>query len=93
MTVIDPLTKKIDTTIPVGERAHGIAYDPAPANRNMYVTNFVSDTVSEIDSATNTVFKDIKLPANSTPVGIAYDPANGKMYVTSLSGSVYVIPP
>ena len=86
--MIDPITKKLALEIPVGERADGIAFDPA--NGNMHVTNFGSDTVSEIDSATNTVLKDIILPANTTPVGIAYNPVDGN--VAALSGTVYVIP-
>ena len=47
----------------------------------MYVTNLNDDTVSVIDTATNTVLKTITV--GNGPVGIEYDPINKRMYVTN----------
>ncbi len=56
----------------------------------MYVTNQGSNTVSVIDSSTNTVIKTI--PVGSAPQGVAYNSNNNDMYVAnSNSGGVSVI--
>src|SRR5205823_6634266 len=57
----------------------GIAFDPN--NGNMYVTNQGSNTVSVIDSTTNTVIATI--PVGTTPFAIAFDPKNDDMYVVN----------
>jgi YVTN family beta-propeller protein len=58
----------------------------------MYVTNCVSDTVSVIDSTTNSVIANIL--AGDCPVGIAYDSSNQHIYVTNIdSNSVTMIHP
>ncbi len=58
----------------------------------MYVTNFKSDSVSVIDSATNSVIGNI--PAGDGPTAIAYDSSNQHMYVTDfLSNTVTMIHP
>ena len=43
----------VGNPITVGDRPEGIAYDPV--NKRMYVTNVGDDTVSVIDTTTNTV--------------------------------------
>ena len=49
----------------------------------MYVANSIgSNTVSVIDPATNTVVATI--PVGSSPIGIAFNPDNGFMYVANL---------
>jgi len=49
-----------------------------------------SGTVSVINGATNTVIATI--PVGTWPVGVAYDPSNGYIYVTNFdSGTVSVI--
>ena len=80
--------------IPVGDNPTGIAYDPE--NERMYVTNqqtccFGPDTVSVIDTTTNTVIGTITV--GGQPIGIAYDPENERMYVTNSEplGTVSVI--
>jgi YVTN family beta-propeller protein len=47
----------------------------------MYVTNSDSDDVSVIDTTTNTVIDTIEV--DFTPVDIAYDPVNHRMYVAN----------
>ena len=56
----------------------------------MYVTNSGGNTVSVIDTNTNTVVSTI--PVGSQPIGIAFDPVHDRMYVTILTvNSVSVI--
>ena len=56
----------------------------------MYVANFDSDTVSVIDTNTNTVTSEITV--GSGPMAIAFDPTHKRMYVTNADGeSVSVI--
>ena len=47
----------------------------------MYVTNLDSNTVSVIDTTTNTVIATI--PVGQDPIGIAYDSFNERMYVAN----------
>jgi YVTN family beta-propeller protein len=56
-------------------------------NGNLYVANEGSYTVSVIDGSTNTVIKNIRV--GWSPLGVAFDPANGNIYVAS--GTVSVI--
>ena len=58
----------------------GIAYDPV--NKRMYVTNRDNDTVSVIDTITNTVVGS-PIKVGDGPQDIAYDPVNKRMYVTN----------
>ncbi len=75
-------------TIPVGSNPFGVAYDSGDGR--VYVANAVSNTVSVIDTSTNTVNANITVGSN--PVGVAYDPDDGMVYVTKPdSSSVSVI--
>ena len=67
--------------IPVEDGPRYLAYDPV--NKRMYVTNFLTPTVTVIDTTTNTV---IGSPINVIDKSsrIEYDPVNKKMYVASL---------
>jgi len=57
----------------------------------MYVTNNgSSNTVSVIDSSSNTVVKTIS-GFGDFPTGIAFNPTNNDMYVTNQQQSVFVI--
>ncbi|HEY7080890.1 MAG TPA: YncE family protein, partial [Nitrososphaeraceae archaeon] len=77
-------------TIAVGNGPVGIAFNPN--NGDMYVTNFGSNTVSVIDTTTNTVVATITV--GSAPQFIAFNPNNGHMYVTNRgSNNVSVIGP
>ena len=79
-TVIDtnPNTPEIDP-IKVGDTPTGIAYDPV--HKRLYVTNQFNNTVSVIDTTTNTVVGSITVP--SLPLHIVHDPRNERMYVTN----------
>src|SRR6187551_3101352 len=79
--------------IGVGDRPHALEYDPS--NGNMYVANYYSNSVSVIDSATNTVVDTVGVGDN--PIAIEYNPSNNYLYVaeyysaTRDLGSVSVI--
>ena len=76
------------TRIIVGNDARDLAYDPI--NKHMYLTNFAANTVSVIDTTTNTVIDTI--PVGERPLGIGYDSVNHRMYVANIFGdSVSVI--
>jgi YVTN family beta-propeller protein len=80
----------LTSTIPVGNGPMGIAYDSK--NGNMYVTNFMSNTVSVIDGNTNNVISTIPLGSNASPADVAFDSENGKVYVTNFNaGTVSII--
>jgi YVTN family beta-propeller protein len=56
----------------------------------MYVTNRADNTVSVIDTTSNTVTDTI--PAGVQPTGIAYDSVNKRMYVAnSGDNTVFII--
>src|SRR5467141_4059565 len=63
----------------------GIAFDPA--NNNVYVANYETNTVSGIDSKSNRITHAI--PVGTNPNQVAYDPANQEIYVSN-SGSTTV---
>ena len=65
-----------------------LAYLLAPAStraQNAYITNQRSNTVSVIDTATNTVSATI--PVGVNPVGVAVNPGGSKVYVANLSAN------
>ena len=67
--------------IPVGAEPHGLAV--APDGRKLYVANGASDTVSVIDTATNTVIgSPIVIPVDQFSFGVAITPDGSKVYVT-----------
>ena len=75
--------------IAVGTYPYYIAYDAS--NRYLYVTNYVSNSVTVINGTTNNVVVSA-IAVGSFPIGIAYDPSNGYLYVVnSVSNSVTVI--
>jgi YVTN family beta-propeller protein len=67
----------VDTITGLGNSPAGIAYDSI--NKRMYVTNFADNTVSVIDTTSNTVIDTI--PVGGAPGDIAYDRINQDMYV------------
>ncbi len=71
------------TTIAVGTHPWGIAADSV--SRTVYVTNEVSDTVSVISEATNTVIKTIAV--GDAPQGVAVDPNTASPCGSSNDGS------
>ncbi|MEU1628435.1 IPT/TIG domain-containing protein [Streptomyces sp. NPDC020096] len=70
------------TTIPVGTLPFGVA---VAANGNAYVTNFGSNDVTVIDTATNLVVG-TPIPVGSNPSGVAVA-ANGNAYVTNVNSN------
>jgi YVTN family beta-propeller protein len=90
VSVINPSTNTVISTIPAGPVPFGIAFNPN--NGNMYVTNAGNNTVSVINPSTNTFVATI--PVGSVPFGIAFNPNNGNMYVTNAGGkTISVIAP
>jgi len=69
--------------ISVGGSPLGVAMNPA--GTQAYVTNFGHDTVSVIDTATNTVSATITVGNN--PFGVAVNPAGTYAYVSNLFGN------
>jgi YVTN family beta-propeller protein len=75
-------------TIPVGNLPHDIKYDPT--NKNIYVVNTASSTVSVISGSTNSVIATTLV--GWVPVWLVYVPSNNKIYVTNEgSNDTYVI--
>lgn len=86
VSVLNQATGAIIATIPVGrapEGSHqGIAVDST--RQRAYVTNAGDNTVSIIDTATNTVIATTTVGAE--PLGVAADPASGLVYVANGAG-------
>ena len=79
----------VDTITGLGNAPFGIAYDSV--NERIYVTNSDDNTVSVIDTTTNTV-DPTPITVGSAPYGIAYDLVSDRMYVAnSLDETVSVI--
>ncbi|AKB82590.1 Chitin binding protein [Methanosarcina barkeri 3] len=75
------------TTIPVGSNPDGVAVNPTG---KVYVTNNGDNTISVIDTATNTVTATVLVGSN--PDGVAVNPAGTRVYVTNAnSDTVSVI--
>jgi YVTN family beta-propeller protein len=72
--------------IPVGEFPDGITHNPIDGN--MYVINKNSATISVIDSSINTVVHTI---AVKPPSDIAFNPANGNIYISTAFDTVDLI--
>ena len=87
--MINSATNKVVKDIPVDQRPIGIAYNPA--NNDVYVVNFVNDTISVIDTSIDSVIDTIPLnivfppPYNFVPFSITFDRINGGMYVCGSS--------
>ena len=66
--------------VPVGNGPTGVAYDSKDGR--MYVANLYSNSVSVIDTNTNTVISTLGVGTN--PYGVAYDSNDGRVYVDNL---------
>ena len=72
---------------PVGKDPLGLSYDSI--NRLLYVVNGQSDTVSIVDTNTNTVDKTI--PAGKNPVDVVVDNEKNRIYVANNSSNTVSI--
>lgn len=71
---IDTATHTVGSSIPVGNSPHLPAI--TPDGTRLYVPNRTSNTISVIDTATNTVINTLVLGAGTGPFGVAIDPLN-----------------
>jgi YVTN family beta-propeller protein len=71
VTVVDTASDTVVGSIGVGRLPYGVAI--TPAGRRAYVTNFGSNTVSVVDTASGTVVGP-PIAVGSRPVGVAVTP-------------------
>jgi YVTN family beta-propeller protein len=94
--VISDSTNSVVTTIPMFG-ASGLAYDSGTGNVYVGTTtlgsgNSYTESVSVISGSNNTVVGTVALPPGGSYGPMAYDSAQGKIFVTdSSSGAIYVI--
>jgi YVTN family beta-propeller protein len=95
VSVIDTAKNAVVAKIPVGDEPSGIAitpdgnHSPERDDRSRrplaYVTNVRDNTVSVIDTASNTVTATI--PVGDVPDGVAFTPDGSRAYVTNFDGN------
>ncbi|HUZ92181.1 MAG TPA: YncE family protein [Methylocella sp.] len=89
VAVIDTASNTVVAVIPVGALPHGVAV--TPDGKHAYVTNFFSESVSVIDTATNMVLATVHLTTfANTPISVAVTPDGKYAYV---AGGVSGHPP
>lgn len=86
VTVIDPATKSVRKTIPVGKAPVGAW--PA-SNGMMYVDNEESETISEIDPLTGTIVNTIDL--GFMPGYVAYRSTAGELWVSDATNGAVAV--
>ena len=78
-----------EDNVNVGAQPEGLCY--STSDQDMYVMNFDSNSVSEINPSLS-VTHTVKLGSGVSPYGCAYDGATGKVYVTGYhSDLIYVL--
>ncbi|MQA75754.1 MAG: hypothetical protein GEU88_15670 [Solirubrobacterales bacterium] len=91
VTVIDPATNAVTSTIDLGQHLQPIAVAFDRTGRRAFVTNWMGRSVAVIDTATETKTGEIQLsppsdPAQADhPVAIAANPARDELYVANAS--------
>ena len=75
--MFNPSTGAVLAVVTVGSSPGALAYDPA--NQDVYVSNYASNSVSVISSVTNAVVATIT--SGQAPSWITYSPANKDLYV------------
>ncbi|WP_304521786.1 YncE family protein [Bacillus toyonensis] len=80
VTVIDPATNAVLTTIPVDSGPFDVAI--TPNGQTAYVSNFFSNSISVINISNNTLSATIS-PGNDHPLGIAITPDGTKVYIAT----------
>ena len=87
--VISDPSASVVATVTLGGSPSGVAIDTLASDNRIYVTNSSSDNVSEIagascDAMTPTCTAPPIVSSTGTdPLGLAYDPANGDVYVAN----------
>jgi YVTN family beta-propeller protein len=80
--------QQVVATAKDGGSAYAIAYDPAKSE--LFVANYLNDTVTVISDSSNAVVATLKVGAG--PDALAYDSGKGEVFVTnSLNGTVTVL--
>jgi YVTN family beta-propeller protein len=88
LSVIDPATQSIVSTIPTGAMPGQVLVDPA--NGYLYVSDQGASAVSVVNPANGSDFATI--PVGDAPFAMAFDPANDRVYVgNQLSNNLSVI--
>ncbi len=71
LVVIDTSTYQIVTHIPLGNLPHAVAV--TPSGHQIFVTNALSNSISEINATTNKVFRTFNLPnGRKHPLGLTF---------------------
>jgi len=78
VSVIDGDTPKVVATVRVGVSPAQLAV--SPDRRSVYIANTGSNTVSVLNTNSNTVANTIALPRGSRPVGLALSPSGRYLY-------------
>jgi YVTN family beta-propeller protein len=92
VSVIYTPTNRVVATIPVGNGPVNVLVTPTQPESRIFVANYFSYTLSEIDPSTNTVKDTIPLPDCSQPIGLTFNPHDNYIYITcSGSNNVFVM--
>lgn len=90
VAAINPISNTISTTIAVGNQPLAIALNHA--GTRAYVANHYDNTLSVIDTLSNSVIGTIPLPAGGQPAGrMAISPDDTRLYEASGPGPIWVI--
>ncbi|MEK6742678.1 MAG: beta-propeller fold lactonase family protein [Nitrospirota bacterium] len=81
VSVIDTSDNTVIATITGLSGPRGLTFDPT-GNR-LYVVNSASNTVSVVDTLTNTIIPSATLSGFNDPVSAVFDPATSKLFVTN----------
>lgn len=84
VSVIDPATNAVVTTIAVGSEPRNLAANPA--GTRIYVPNRFGDSVSVIDTATNAVVTTVTDASFDEPYGVAVTPDGTEAWVINKEG-------
>jgi YVTN family beta-propeller protein len=77
-SVIDGRSHRVVATVRVGVSPAQMAV--SPDRKSVYIANTGSDTVSVLNTGTNTVARTISLPRRSSPVDVALSPSGRFLY-------------
>ncbi len=91
--IISAVTNTVVGTVPVGTDPLDVSYDSGRGPTQLYVSNFVSGTVTEIFNGTSIYVPDTNpTGVGSYPIGLAYDSGLGEEFVANAgSNNVMII--